>query len=338
MENIKIQVINNFDDPLLDQPIWEQLIDHNDIKSVFLTKAWLSTWWDIFGRGRLLLIVAFIDETPVALAPLFADSGMIYFVGSGASDYLDLIGNPSNSHVLQAMLEAARNATADFVGFRFYHIPGRSSTRKRLKSVSSSINLNFFDEGGMVAPVLDLKQNYEQILSKKSLKRHHNYFTREGNIEVKHLTKTEDILPLLDVFFQQHISRWEITPYPSLFLDTSQCEFYKHLVRAGSKAGWLRFTSVYWNEQPIAFHFGFSYRGVYLWYKPSFEIKLAKRSPGEVLLKQLFIAANQENDDVFDFGLGDEAFKNRFANRIEKVVTVGMYLPELEKNKDLEGE
>ena len=57
-----------------------------------------------------------------------------------------------------------------------------------------------------------------------------------------------------------------------------------------------------------------------------------------MLLKQLFIAANQENDDVFDFGLGDEAFKNRFANRIEKVVTVGMYLPELEKNKDLEGE
>lgn len=145
-------------------------------------------------------------------------------------------------------------------------------------------------------------------------------------------------MPLLDVFFQQHISRWEITPYPSLFLDTSQCEFYKHLVRAGSKAGWLRFTSVYWNEQPIAFHFGFSYRGVYLWYKPSFEINLAKRSPGEVLLKQLFIAANQENDDVFDFGLGDEAFKNRFANRIEKVVTVGMYPPELVKNKDWEGE
>ena len=146
MENIKIQVINNFDDPLLDQPIWEQLIDHNDIKSVFLTKAWLSTWWDIFGRGRLLLIVAFIDETPVALAPLFAYSGMIYFVGSGASDYLDLIGNPSNSHVLQAMLEAARNATADFIGFRFYHIPGRSRTKKRLQSVSSSINLNFYSD------------------------------------------------------------------------------------------------------------------------------------------------------------------------------------------------
>ena len=146
MENIKIQVINNFDDPLLDQPIWEQLIDHNDIKSVFLTKAWLSTWWDIFGRGRLLLIVALIDETPIALAPLFADSGMIYFVGSGVSDYLDLIGNTSNLHLLQAILEAAQNATADFVGFRFYHIPGRSRTKKRLQSVSSSINLNFYSD------------------------------------------------------------------------------------------------------------------------------------------------------------------------------------------------
>jgi CelD/BcsL family acetyltransferase involved in cellulose biosynthesis len=40
----------------------------------------------------------------------------------------------------------------------------------------------------------------------------------------------------------------------------------------------------------------------------------------------LLIAANEEKADVFDFGLGDEAFKSRFANRIEHVFTFGMYL------------
>lgn len=336
IENITIQVAYDFDDPLVSFLEWERLIDFNEIKSVFLTKAWLASWWRVFGRGKLLLVIAFENEVPIALAPLFADSGMLYFVGSGGSDYLDFIGNISNVHVLKAMLELAKNKVDDFVGFRFYHIPEKSNTVKQLKNVSVTIDLTFFYEGEMVAPALDLKQNFDKVINKKSLKRHCNYFTREGDLEIKHLGKTEEILSCLDVFFQQHISRWEVTPYPSLFNDSSQCDFYRDLSITGVEAGWLRFTSVYWNKKPIAFHFGFSYRGVYLWYKPSFDINLAKRSPGEVLLRQLFYAANTENIEVFDFGLGDEAFKSRFANRVEKVITVGLYPPEPIQNKTLE--
>ena len=77
--------------------------------------------------------------------------------------------------------------------------------------------------------------------------------------------------------------------------------------------------------RPIAFHFGFSFAGNYLWYKPSFEIALARKSPGEVLLRQLLLAAVQENAYVFDFGLGDEAFKHRFASRSQLVRTWGLY-------------
>lgn len=45
--------------------------------------------------GQLMLILAERNGQPVALAPLFADSGMVYFVGSGGSDYLDFVGDSS---------------------------------------------------------------------------------------------------------------------------------------------------------------------------------------------------------------------------------------------------
>ena len=61
------------------------------------------------------------------------------------------------------------------------------------------------------------------------------------------------------------------------------------------------------------------------WQKPAFAIDLARRSPGEVLLRQLLLAAIAEGATVFDFGLGDEPFKHRFATRIRHVHTWGLY-------------
>ena len=51
----------------------------------------------------------------------------------------------------------------------------------------------------------------------------------------------------------------------------------------------------------------------------------ARHSPGEVLLRQLLIAAMAENAEVFDFGLGDEAFKSRFATHVCRVRNWGLY-------------
>ena len=67
------------------------------------------------------------------------------------------------------------------------------------------------------------------------------------------------------------------------------------------------------------------YNRSFLWYKPTFDITLAKHSPGEVLLRQLLLRAIDEEADYFDFGLGDEAFKNRFASSTPTVTNIGLY-------------
>jgi CelD/BcsL family acetyltransferase involved in cellulose biosynthesis len=158
-------------------------------------------------------------------------------------------------------------------------------------------------------------------VAKKSLVRHERGFRRDGELQVEHWRDGNAILPLLDEFFDQHVARWAATAYPSLFRKPSRRDFYRRLTSSAAAAGWLRFTRIQWRDRPIAFHFGFSYAGTYLWYKPSFAIDLAKRSPGEVLLRQLILAALQEEATTFDFGLGDEPFKRRFATRVEQVRT-----------------
>ncbi|HEY2202692.1 MAG TPA: GNAT family N-acetyltransferase [Solirubrobacteraceae bacterium] len=40
----------------------------------------------------------------------------------------------------------------------------------------------------------------------------------------------------------------------------------RRLAEQHADAGWLRFTRVDWDGAPIAYHFGISFRGSFLWY------------------------------------------------------------------------
>jgi CelD/BcsL family acetyltransferase involved in cellulose biosynthesis len=253
-------------------------------------------------------------------------------VGSGGSDYLDFIGDIGEPTALEALLAAARDATPGFVGFRFYHVPDASRTGARLQAAARRLGLVCYDEGDLLAPALDLAGDPAAGLAaagKKRLLRCERVFERSGRLEVRHLREADAIRPQLPAFFEQHIARWAATPYPSLFLDCRQRRFYGHLVEGGTGAGWLRFTCVTWDGRPMAFHLGSCYRGRYVYYKPSFDIALARLSPGQVLLRQVLLAAIEEGAHTFDFGLGDEPYKRRFATHAAWVRTWGLYPPEV---------
>jgi CelD/BcsL family acetyltransferase involved in cellulose biosynthesis len=161
--------------------------------------------------------------------------------------------------------------------------------------------------------------------ARQSLRRHERYFRRSGRLSVEHLRDAEAILTELPKFMAQHRDRWAHTSSPSLFCDPQQQRFYQQL--AGCEESWLRFTRIVWEDRPIAYHFGFSHAGTFLWYKPSFDISLARHSPGEVLLRQLFLESLAQGEHTFDFGLGDEPFKHRFASHVRHVRTWGLYPP-----------
>ena len=325
---VSTRIASSFDDPSVAPAQWADCLRRGGTDTIFLTWEWQRTWWSVFGRGDLTIAVAEQDGAPVAIAPLFCDGDMLFFVGSGGSDYLDFVGDTSDVAVLSALLESARDTVENFVGFRFYHVPDASPTAKRLVAAAELLGLQMFDEGQLPAPRLSIRTDPDaanRATQKQSLLRHERYFSMHGTLSVTHTSRAEEIAPALDAFFQQHIDRWSGTQSPSLFFDHPWRQFYRLLLENMADRGWLRFTRVDWNGEPIASHFGFCYGGEYLWYKPAFEIRFARRSPGEVLLRQLLLAAIQEGADVFDFGLGDEPFKQRFATHVRQVRTWGLY-------------
>ncbi len=306
---------------------WNEALAGSPTRSIFMTLEWQRAWWATFGAGRLI-VVAQRAGAEIAIAPMYAHEGMLFFVGSGGSDYLDFLGRPS-AEAMAGLLRHTIELCPDFVGIRLYHVPDSSPTGEMLEGVAERLGLRLFDEGGLPAPLLDAGNGeaLETAANKKSLVRHERGLQRSGALEVVHETEPDAIHPYLDAFFEQHVQRWDATPYPSLFLEQKQRRFYRSIVDEVGPTGRIRFTRVSLDGRPIAFHFGMSYGGSFLWYKPTFDIALAKHSPGEVLMRNLLIRAKAEGALVFDLGLGDEPFKARFASRTPWVKTWGLYPP-----------
>jgi N-acetylglucosamine malate deacetylase 1 len=332
--SIQYKLLSGFNDPNLSPEKWNDLVSEGASDVIFLTWHWQKVWWDVFGRGQLLLVVAEREDGPVAIAPLFAEYGMIYFVGSGGSDFLDFIGEISEASVLEGMLLFAIQYVKDFAGCQFYHVSEDSRTNTLLKKIAERRQWQIHNEGGWTCPRLEISKHPEQAIAatrKKSLLRHEAHFQKSGDLKVEHLERSEDILPHLNDFFEQHITRWEQTRFPSLFLEEKQKDFFKGLTETATETGWCRFTRIIWNEETIAYHFGFHYKGSFFWYKPTFAVVYAKHSPGEVLIRQLLLQAMEESATVFDFGLGDEVFKERFATSKKAITNWGLYKPAAKK-------
>ena len=320
------RVLSGFEDSCFGEEGWQNLLKSGDTNCVNLTWQWQRSWWKSFGKGKLLLVLASIDNTPVALAPLFTNEGMVYNLFP--EDILDFIGDISKPYVLDSLLNTARSSVDNFAGFRFYFISGTSRTNVLLQEAAIRLNLQCYYEGSIPCPFLDIESDPDKALDiarKKSLRRHENYFKREGNLEILHFNTEEKILPHLQDFFEQHIQRRSVTEAPSIFLNTHQRDYYVKLTKEISQTGWLRFTRINWKGKAIAFHFGLCYEGRYLFGIPSFEIELAEHSPGEVLLRQLLLAAISEGATTFDFGLGDESYKYRFSTGVNHLQTLGLY-------------
>jgi CelD/BcsL family acetyltransferase involved in cellulose biosynthesis len=319
------RVLSSFDDSALTPDAWNELLSRSHTNTVNLTWQWQRNWWKNFGHGQLMLVVIEDAGRPVTIAPLFADDGMVFNICP--EDHLDLIGSVS-SEVVEAIVRCVMERVPNFQGLRMYFVPQGSPTAYCLQQAAERLGFYCIEELRFPSPQLEISARPDAAAActrKKSLLRHENYFRREGRLVISHACTADEILPQLDEFFAQHIARRAATPNPSLFQDERQRDYYRSIAANIGPTGWLRFTRIDWNGNPIAFHFGASYAGRYLFGIPSFAIDLERYSPGEALLRQLILAAIDEGAAIFDFGIGDEAYKYRFATREEQLVTWGVY-------------
>ena len=201
VQSVNVELLEGFDDPRCGPTAWNLLLARGLTNTVFLTWEWQKAWWDSFERTGLMLLAVERHGKLIAIAPFFAEEGMVYLVGSGGSDYLDFIGDVGAPEVLDALVAYARERVSDFIGFRFYHVSDRSPTAELLRAAALRLSLVLRDEGLQSAPATQLGVDSladHALVQKKSLVRHEAYFRRSGSLNVSHFSNAQRPDPISD--------------------------------------------------------------------------------------------------------------------------------------------
>ncbi len=347
----RLEVLSRWEEVEERASLWNDLLQRSETVTVFQTYEWHASWWKTIGQpSGVQLRVLWITrgDQVVAIAPLGVEGPeswkhrvrpldsissvtkkeTLCFLGTSnfASDYADFIVDAKCASSVREVFTWVETwlSESDVRWERqadFFNLPTSSSTLPILQSRFSERGNRFSSWVTAEAPARlfsphtgeGLHENL-QLLNKKSLKRHFRAFEARGKLEFRHLDDAAEIQSHLENFFRQHRERRRLAGDQSQFQHASEREFYRELVRRLLPEGWLRFAIVTWNREVIAYHFGFEYGGKFIWYKPTFNAKYAKQSPGEVLLRFLFEYAIEKGLQEFDFTVGEEPFKYRFAN------------------------
>jgi CelD/BcsL family acetyltransferase involved in cellulose biosynthesis len=331
---LQIRVFEDFHSLDIDGRTWNKLVTRSETNSVFQTYEWISSWWKVFGAQRKLLVIAvYRDNRLAGIAPLMVEPApgglsIIKFIADGNADYCDFILAEPREPVLRAIVDFLAAQRTEWRSICLNNIPQQSSTVEWLKSLCTEHHLPLLVCGQVDCPAFIIERQKGKataVLRKESLKRPYNYFRAHGEVQFTELASPDQARAYLPQFFDQHVSRWQSTRNPSLFTNPRNRKFYSELLNRLLPTGWLVFSVVKFNNQPIAFHYGFDYGGTFLWYKPSFDVSYRKHSPGNLLLRFLLQRAIERGCSEFDFTIGNEEFKHRYGNAVRRNLNLKIF-------------
>ena len=284
------------------------------IRQIRLVRAWRAT----LGADAPLVVVQIARRGRLIAAAAFQHAdGVVEFAGKGPSDYADFViandcSESEGDAAVNRLLRAAMDSTPGFRHFMLGRFPPTSESVGRLRRQRP-----FHATVVEAVPCPRMAMSVvAATLRKQSLRRIDRTLEKQGALVLDTYTRAQDVEPLLEPFFAQHVRRWATTDTPSPFLRADRRAFYRTVVRELDSSSELRFSVLRLDGQLIAAHFGFLCAGTFIWYKPAFEPALREFAPGLVLLKRLFERARDEGADVFDFTIGDEGYKLRFATDV----------------------
>lgn len=322
-EELSVEVLDRLDDHALTSE-WDRVLATGSTDTVFLTLAWQREWWNAFGGDRLLVAVARSADRIRTIVPMFTLEDMLFFVGSGGSDYLDIIGE-ADAQTLARMLAAAREEMGEFAGIALYHVPRQSRTTALLPAVAQALDLELFEEGTMTAPYLDLTNTdtIAGIVGSRKRRKSEARMQRVAPICIRQ-AREEELDEWLDAFFLQHTTRWLEAGEEGIAREDAR-EFYRRIVHEGHRLGWLRFTRLQWGERPAAFEIALRRRATHLAYLVSRDPSIIEYSPGKILERHVLLGAPEDGIRRYDYGLGDEPYKARHASGFTEVVNWTLY-------------
>ncbi len=319
---------------------WNAALGSAAVPNVFATWEWASTWWRHFGREGGLHIVVLRDSDGVAaIAPLQrslvglgpARTAILERISPEAGDYGGIIVARRVADVAEALADhvVAQLASPRLAAVVLSRVASddpfldawRHAVERRRSRIAS-------DEQRLEGTCLYTDVRHEDFKLSKHTKKH-KIRQRLRRITEDHervdftYHRGDDLERGLDMLLEVHRRRWADREgeLQGLLAAPDREAFMLDAIRALDGAGWLRLLTLAADDRPVAAELDFQFGDRIFMFKGAFDPEFSPYSPGQLLHHRVFEDGMDEGINVFDFGRGDQSYKQRWANGERHLVT-----------------
>lgn len=303
---------------------WIELAERSG--NLFATWEFTSLWWRHYGAGKRSLAVACRDDAGdlVAILPAYLwrerPLRIARLVGHGAADILGPIcaveDRPRAALAIRALVEqhhchalVAEQLPGDSDWAAL--IPGATTVERE---AAPSLRMAVGDGWPEYLATRSGKL-------RKQIRHFENRIARDFTVALRRTETQDELSSDLDALFRLHRARWagKETAFTAGFE-----AFHRDFAAAAFELGWLRLAFLEFDKRPAAVAHAFRYAGAEWDYQSGRDPQFDRYSPGHVLQARTIREAL--DDGICDYRLlrGGEAYKYRFTNRDDGLVTIAL--------------
>jgi CelD/BcsL family acetyltransferase involved in cellulose biosynthesis len=301
---------------------WDRLVDRSGVERLFLSHAWLRTWWEAFGANKELHILTVrMAEELVGAAPMIRSVEWIYGLK------MDLVASMYNPHtprfdfvITNGLNEAVYRAiwnhlchrtSCDMVVLR--QIPDNSPTLPAIERLATA---DGWFSGQWItppSPYIPLNCAYEELVGRLkggyryNLRKRYERLSKIGPIDVEVIAERQHVREAMEDGLRIEAAAWKGQEGTAIISNPAVREFYVRLAERQADLGQLRLTFLRVGGKRISFTYGLcSQKKVYA-VKIGYDPKYHTYSPGNMHLNLILEEACAEGIAEYDFlGVDDE--------------------------------
>jgi len=323
MQDIDIRVYTDFDNARAD---WEQ-VEERGVGVAYQKYTWCKTWFDAKGKAlgySPAIAIAYRSRQPVFVLPFqrqrTASVAKLSFMAAANSNQNTGLWSPAfvrevgSAAMTGLLLEICEKAQSDLMQLSNvarecggYQVPLLTGTEQASPSP--------LFQGDVTAAFSDFLKAAKSTSTRSTLRRKRRHLVDSGSYRIVRATQGPEFDRIFQRFLQHRMARAREAGVPNAFADTHTQAFLHNLMKtqhgtsSGPKASVWALDA---GGETRAVFYCLEEEQIWTAYANSFaNDELAIYSPGVVLLMEVLEAACSNPEiSVFDFGLGDEAYKH----------------------------
>jgi len=312
---------------------WDRLWRADPQAELFQSFAWARAWWQAY-RNRFTLCVLCVSDGKrvIGIVPLVRQGDTIVFLSQRQSDYCDILCEENRTEEVLAICFEKLFQLPGWKNCLLRNLKPEGQLLRHWRALPPKIRrrLQVFPGEDCKTILLDKDRSIlPSLIQKDHTRRRLNKLRKAGSLTFRHIENRAEAQQQLDYFFQHHVRRHALTGKRSFAESPELRQFLRTLVEELDLTNTLRFGVLELDGRPLAWHLSFQVNGKLAFYQQTFDVEAWDYAPGEVLVHQLLVYAQNHIEREFDFTRGDEPFKARFTTHIRKTYSMHVDRPDL---------